>query len=70
MEEERAAVVKWLRDEAAWARHSQHCTVGETDKLYRMGQKDAYLLAAEAIERGHHSLKPGPPDMAGVEGER
>lgn len=49
---DRDAVIKWLRQEAGYARNAQSNAKTETEKLYRMGQKDGLLLAAEAFERG------------------
>lgn len=52
---EREKVVAFLRSEANAARYAQSNAADDhPDKLYRMGQKDGLLLAAEAIERGHH----------------
>lgn len=51
---EREQIVAWLRKEGWYARQAQAHENNETDKIYRMGQKDAYLLASDAIERGDH----------------
>lgn len=49
-------IVAFLRSEADAARHAQqHAAIDSPDKLYRMGQKDGLLLAADAIERGHYT---------------
>lgn len=55
VEDERAAVVLFLKQEGSDARHAQERATKNTDKLYRMGGKDALLLAAEAIDRGYHA---------------
>lgn len=52
---ERSRIVIWLTKEASYARHAQENAVTNTDKLYRMGQKDALIMAAEAIDGGAHS---------------
>jgi hypothetical protein len=53
---ERKAIALWLRKEASFARHAQGAAAERGEKLYRMGEKDAYLLAADAIERGDYAI--------------
>jgi siderophore synthetase component len=48
-ERERAA--GFIADEAAAYRHAQANATTDTDKLYRMGQKDACLLLVDAIRQ-------------------
>ncbi len=43
------ACAAFLEDEARGYRHGQDAATSANDKLYRMGQKDACLLAATAI---------------------
>lgn len=52
----REAIVLWLRQEASFARHAQQASRGRSISTYRMGQKDAYLLAADAIENGDYEI--------------
>jgi hypothetical protein len=57
VQQERDAVVAFLRAEADMARHGQaKAEVGHPDKLYRMGQKDGLLLAALGVENRHHRI--------------
>lgn len=54
-------IVAFLRSEADAARHAQaNAADDHPDKLYRMGQKDGLLLAADAIERGNFARTPSP----------
>ena len=51
--QEREKIVAFLRREARDASRVRGVE-SPTDKFYRTGEKDAYLLAADAIARGLH----------------
>lgn len=63
----REAAAKVCEDEAAEYRAAQDAATDDCDKLYRMGQKDGLLLAANAIRA---LLLPSPAVPADVEGLR
>lgn len=53
-----AEIVAWLRQEAGYARHAQETHDAPQEKVYRMGQKDGLLIAADTIERGEYDHFP------------
>lgn len=50
--DERDEVIAWLRAAAVEARNLSHCETVESQRMYRIGQHDALMLASDAIERG------------------
>jgi hypothetical protein len=57
--DERDEVIAWLRAEAVEARNLSHCETVESQRMYRIGQHDALMLASDAIERGVHRTALG-----------